>query len=125
MVVIKLEVKLSSAKRSNRQLLPTPATGSSSEAALHAAAASEPLRWLEQSLPALTAISNQQQLYEVVVVLSLRHFGEKVISRAAVTPATARLLLDDSRASQRQCNCTAIPARCAHRPLSAAAKKFD
>ena len=72
MVVMKLEVKLSSAKRSSRQLFPTPASGGASGRCGRergngsgGSAASGPGR--------LTAVTDQQQLDEVVIVLPLSH----------------------------------------------------
>jgi hypothetical protein len=72
MVVMKLEVKLSSAKRSSRQLLPTPAEAGPA-AAVRSARPGHPPGSLQRPLPVLTAVSDEQQLYEVVIVLPLRH----------------------------------------------------
>jgi hypothetical protein len=81
-VVMKLDVKLSSAKRSSRQLFPTPAhkgTGLFEQKQVPAA-------WITRlsSSSGLTAVAYEQQLDEVVIVLSPR------AHTAAELPASPR-----------------------------------
>lgn len=78
---MKLEVNESSAKRRRRQLLPTPAGGRWSVPPFTAwrglaALAGQPT--ISQYKTTLhTAVADEQELYEVVIVLSPGHFGRE------------------------------------------------
>ena len=98
MVVMKLEVNESSANRSSMQLLPTPArraaarhgavgqSGRLARAPSAAASGTRPARWCGAP-DELTAVPDEQQLDEVVIILSVLGHRARAGLRDAVPKA--------------------------------------